>query len=82
MSFQSSVLFHPQTTHPVVCAAQQTATTNSSSSEEHSKQVYLLSICTEFILVASSSILVSICRSSLMFCLIFLEIDVDGTQIT
>eukprot|EP00076_Gallus_gallus_P042950 XP_025008488.1 pre-mRNA-processing factor 40 homolog A isoform X7 [Gallus gallus] len=35
---QSSVLFHPQTTHPVVCAAQQTATTNSSGSEEHSKQ--------------------------------------------
>ncbi|KAM4667925.1 pre-mRNA-processing factor 40 homolog A isoform 2-T2 [Amazona ochrocephala] len=35
---QSSVLFRPQTTHPVVCAAQQTATTNSSVSEEHSKQ--------------------------------------------
>uniref|UniRef100_A0A8C3M4S3 Pre-mRNA processing factor 40 homolog A n=1 Tax=Chrysolophus pictus TaxID=9089 RepID=A0A8C3M4S3_CHRPC len=34
----NSVLFHPQTTHPVVCAAQQTATTNSSGSEEHSKQ--------------------------------------------
>uniref|UniRef100_A0A8V0Y0N2 Pre-mRNA-processing factor 40 homolog A n=1 Tax=Gallus gallus TaxID=9031 RepID=A0A8V0Y0N2_CHICK len=34
----TSVLFHPQTTHPVVCAAQQTATTNSSGSEEHSKQ--------------------------------------------
>ncbi|XP_071602439.1 pre-mRNA-processing factor 40 homolog A isoform X5 [Heliangelus exortis] len=29
---QSSVLFRPQTTHPVVCAAQQTATTNSSKS--------------------------------------------------
>ncbi|NXA55234.1 PR40A factor, partial [Nothocercus julius] len=38
MSFQTSVLFHPQTTHPVVCAAQQTTTTNSSVSEEHSKQ--------------------------------------------
>ncbi|NXY73804.1 PR40A factor, partial [Glareola pratincola] len=38
MSFQSSVLFRPQTTHPVVCAAQQTATTNSSVSEDHSKQ--------------------------------------------
>ncbi|NWQ87444.1 PR40A factor, partial [Burhinus bistriatus] len=38
MSFQSSVLFRPQTTHPVVCAAQQTATTNSSVNEEHSKQ--------------------------------------------
>ncbi|NWZ25539.1 PR40A factor, partial [Asarcornis scutulata] len=38
MSFQSSVLFHPQTTHPVVCAAQQTATTNSSVNEDHSKQ--------------------------------------------
>ncbi|XP_061219747.1 pre-mRNA-processing factor 40 homolog A isoform X2 [Neopsephotus bourkii] len=35
---QSSVLFRPQTTHPVVCAAQQTTTTNSSVSEEHSKQ--------------------------------------------
>ncbi|XP_030309987.1 pre-mRNA-processing factor 40 homolog A isoform X3 [Calypte anna] len=35
---QSSVLFRPQTTHPVVCAAQQTATTNSSVSEDHSKQ--------------------------------------------
>ncbi|XP_075567524.1 pre-mRNA-processing factor 40 homolog A isoform X3 [Pelecanus crispus] len=35
---QSSVLFRPQTTHPVVCAAQQTATTNSSVNEEHSKQ--------------------------------------------
>ncbi|XP_064926270.1 pre-mRNA-processing factor 40 homolog A isoform X2 [Columba livia] len=35
---QSSVLFHPQTTHPVVCAAQQTATTNSSATEDHSKQ--------------------------------------------
>ncbi|KAM8807005.1 pre-mRNA-processing factor 40 homolog A [Eudromia elegans] len=35
---QTSVLFHPQTTHPVVCAAQQTTTTNSSVSEEHSKQ--------------------------------------------
>uniref|UniRef100_A0A8C0BHJ5 Pre-mRNA-processing factor 40 homolog A n=1 Tax=Buteo japonicus TaxID=224669 RepID=A0A8C0BHJ5_9AVES len=34
----SSVLFRPQTTHPVVCAAQQTATTNSSVNEEHSKQ--------------------------------------------
>ncbi|NXA41676.1 PR40A factor, partial [Eudromia elegans] len=34
----TSVLFHPQTTHPVVCAAQQTTTTNSSVSEEHSKQ--------------------------------------------
>uniref|UniRef100_A0A672UZU4 Pre-mRNA-processing factor 40 homolog A n=1 Tax=Strigops habroptila TaxID=2489341 RepID=A0A672UZU4_STRHB len=34
----NSVLFRPQTTHPVVCAAQQTATTNSSVSEEHSKQ--------------------------------------------
>ncbi|NXD86838.1 PR40A factor, partial [Halcyon senegalensis] len=33
-----SVLFRPQTTHPVVCAAQQTATTNSSVNEEHSKQ--------------------------------------------
>ncbi|NWX90864.1 PR40A factor, partial [Nothoprocta pentlandii] len=38
MSFQTSLLFHSQTTHPVVCAAQQTATTNSSVSEEHSKQ--------------------------------------------
>ncbi|NXW82015.1 PR40A factor, partial [Alopecoenas beccarii] len=38
MSFQSSVLFRPQTTHPVVCAAQQTATTNSSVTEDHSKQ--------------------------------------------
>ncbi|NXK53539.1 PR40A factor, partial [Chauna torquata] len=38
MSFQSSVLFRPQTTHPVVCAAQQTTTTNSSVNEEHSKQ--------------------------------------------
>uniref|UniRef100_A0A8C7ECP0 Pre-mRNA-processing factor 40 homolog A n=1 Tax=Nothoprocta perdicaria TaxID=30464 RepID=A0A8C7ECP0_NOTPE len=38
MDAQTSVLFHPQTTHPVVCAAQQTATTNSSVSEEHSKQ--------------------------------------------
>lgn len=45
MSFQSSVLFRPQTTHPVVCAAQQTATTNSSVNEDHSKQVYLLSTC-------------------------------------
>ncbi|XP_071897451.1 pre-mRNA-processing factor 40 homolog A isoform X2 [Anas platyrhynchos] len=35
---QSSVLFRPQTTHPVVCAAQQTATTNSSVNEDHSKQ--------------------------------------------
>ncbi|KAM6268716.1 pre-mRNA-processing factor 40 homolog A isoform 1-T1 [Porphyrio hochstetteri] len=35
---QSSVLFRPQTTHPVVCAAQQTATANSSVNEEHSKQ--------------------------------------------
>ncbi|XP_065493550.1 pre-mRNA-processing factor 40 homolog A isoform X2 [Caloenas nicobarica] len=35
---QSSVLFRPQTTHPVVCAAQQTATTNSSVTEDHSKQ--------------------------------------------
>ncbi|KAM6332863.1 pre-mRNA-processing factor 40 homolog A isoform 6-T6 [Podargus strigoides] len=35
---QSSVLFRPQTTHPVVCAAQQTTTTNSSVNEEHSKQ--------------------------------------------
>ncbi|XP_071666761.1 pre-mRNA-processing factor 40 homolog A isoform X2 [Patagioenas fasciata] len=35
---QSSVLFRPQTTHPVVCAAQQTATTNSSATEDHSKQ--------------------------------------------
>uniref|UniRef100_A0A8D0FW09 Pre-mRNA-processing factor 40 homolog A n=1 Tax=Strix occidentalis caurina TaxID=311401 RepID=A0A8D0FW09_STROC len=34
----NSVLFRPQTTHPVVCAAQQTATTNSSVNEEHSKQ--------------------------------------------
>ncbi|NWI13058.1 PR40A factor, partial [Crypturellus soui] len=34
----TSVLFHPQTTHPVVCAAQQTTTTTSSVSEEHSKQ--------------------------------------------
>ncbi|NXG77820.1 PR40A factor, partial [Baryphthengus martii] len=34
----SSVLFRPQTTHPVVCAAQQTTTTNSSVNEEHSKQ--------------------------------------------
>ncbi|NXJ70196.1 PR40A factor, partial [Rostratula benghalensis] len=33
-----SVLFRPQTTHPVVCAAQQTATTTSSLSDEHSKQ--------------------------------------------
>ncbi|NXJ85159.1 PR40A factor, partial [Trogon melanurus] len=33
-----SVLFRPQTTHPVVCTAQQTATTNSSVNEEHSKQ--------------------------------------------
>ncbi|NWS75146.1 PR40A factor, partial [Crotophaga sulcirostris] len=32
------VLFHPQTTHPVVCAAQQTATTTSSVTEDHSKQ--------------------------------------------
>ncbi|XP_025914071.1 pre-mRNA-processing factor 40 homolog A isoform X4 [Apteryx rowi] len=35
---QNSVLFRPQTTHPVVCAAQQTTTTNSSVNEEHSKQ--------------------------------------------
>ncbi|XP_064011141.1 pre-mRNA-processing factor 40 homolog A isoform X1 [Pogoniulus pusillus] len=35
---QSSVLFRPQTTHPVVCAAQQTTTTTSSVNEEHSKQ--------------------------------------------
>ncbi|NXE53308.1 PR40A factor, partial [Casuarius casuarius] len=34
----NSVLFRPQTTHPVVCAAQQTTTTNSSVNEEHSKQ--------------------------------------------
>ncbi|NXF41022.1 PR40A factor, partial [Nyctibius bracteatus] len=34
----TSVLFRPQTTHPVVCTAQQTATTNSSVNEEHSKQ--------------------------------------------
>uniref|UniRef100_A0A8B9ZGR1 Pre-mRNA-processing factor 40 homolog A n=1 Tax=Anas platyrhynchos TaxID=8839 RepID=A0A8B9ZGR1_ANAPL len=34
----NSVLFRPQTTHPVVCAAQQTATTNSSVNEDHSKQ--------------------------------------------
>ncbi|NWS59622.1 PR40A factor, partial [Chunga burmeisteri] len=33
-----SVLFRPQTTHPVVCAAQQTTTTNSSVNEDHSKQ--------------------------------------------
>ncbi|NXN16649.1 PR40A factor, partial [Indicator maculatus] len=33
-----SVLFRPQTTHPVVCAAQQTTTTTSSVNEEHSKQ--------------------------------------------
>ncbi|NXY48307.1 PR40A factor, partial [Ceuthmochares aereus] len=32
------VLFPPQTTHPVVCAAQQTATTTSSVTEDHSKQ--------------------------------------------
>ncbi|NXL47923.1 PR40A factor, partial [Podilymbus podiceps] len=36
--FKSSVLFRPQTTHPVVCAAQQTTTTNSSVNEDHSKQ--------------------------------------------
>ncbi|XP_053926027.1 pre-mRNA-processing factor 40 homolog A isoform X2 [Cuculus canorus] len=35
---QRSVLFRPQTTHPVVCAAQQTATTTSSVTEDHSKQ--------------------------------------------
>lgn len=35
---QSSVLFRPQPTHPVVCAAQQTTTTTSSVNEEHSKQ--------------------------------------------
>ncbi|NXA07320.1 PR40A factor, partial [Sapayoa aenigma] len=33
-----ALVFHPQTTHPVVSTVQPTATTSSSASEEHSKQ--------------------------------------------